>query len=127
MNLNQNCLLDTNIVFDIALQRARFTNLSKILESCQNLYISTNTFANSFYILPKTGLAKDLIAGLLLNYKILPFSELHCFSASNRAKKSEDVEDCMELELAKEHKLALITADKEFVNKYNYPRFILVE
>lgn len=126
MNSKQ-ALLDANIAFDLILSRNRLEKIREILTNFDELFISTSTFALSFYLLLKSGITKKEIISYLENYKILSFSELHCFIACRIAKNTQDVEDCMELELAREYKLALITADKEFVEKYSYSGFVFVK
>ncbi len=125
--MKNSCLLDKNVVLDILEKRTRFDSVLEVLAKYQNLYISSNCFLTIFYFAKKIGRTKQDIFLQLQNFQILEIGQLECYQAVDLSKNIDDVEDCCELILAKKFKFDLITADKEFVEKYSYSGFVFVK
>jgi len=111
-------LLDKNVVIDLVAGRERKNKIIKILGQYETAFITTNTFTTCFYILRKEGYLKEEIYDYLSVFEILEIEKSDCYSAYNLSKNIEDIEDCVELFLAKRNSCKVVTADTKMILKY---------
>ena len=84
-----------------------------------SISISASTFLTIFYIARKLAKTKEEVFSELTKFEILEVTKINCLEGYKLAYNFDDVEDCVELSLAKQNKLSFITADQTLSQKYS--------
>jgi predicted nucleic acid-binding protein len=117
--MRDKCLLDKNIVMDLIENRPRLDIIKpEVFGFYDEFYISSSTFLTIFYISRKLKMSKEEIFKELENFQILDVTKNHCIDGYNMSVHADDVEDCVEIAIAKENNLVFVTADLELTEKY---------
>lgn len=110
----KNILVDTNIVIDLLTKRREFYKAASVLFTLSdyhkiNLYISSLTFANTYYLLEKelkSVKAKEVLRKFKLLVKVLPMDDKIIDLSLN--SDFRDFEDAIQYYTAIENKLDLL-------------------